>query len=388
MSKVSIRGLYYITHINNIPSILNLGILSHTRIMQDQVSFTPIYDKQIVAHRQKRIAPDGRSLWDFANLYFQPRNPMMYRVKIETNEDIAVLLVRPDILNRQDAFVSVGNAASLASEIVPAQQGLKAIHAIWNILENDWWREDDGSKRKIMSEFLVPERIEPKYIQSIYVSNHTTAQKVRELVPELTIPVIPEPHKFFRPLRTIPITGTLALVEGDMFFSQMHTLTISVNCVGIMGKGLASRAKYQFPDVYVHYQELCQKKKLKMGSPAVYKRESPLDYQLLDEPLSLEGMNTETWFLLFPTKHHWRERSDKKGIEDGLRWLQDHYKQEGIKSLATPALGCGLGGLEWQDIGPLMCRYLSALAIPVLLYLPREKEIAAEHLTKEFLLET
>jgi len=171
-----------------------------------------------------------------------------------------------------------------------------------------------------------------------------------------------------------------------MFFSRMQTLTVSVNVVGIMGKGLASRAKYQFPDVYVYYQDLCRKRKLQMGKPQLYKREASFEHDLADEPSTLLNANSEKWFLLFPTKHHWKESADIKGIEEGLQWLTINYEKEGIKSLAVPALGCGLGRLEWRDIGPIMCRYLKEIKFPVSIYLPTEKKIPDEFLSKDFLL--
>jgi hypothetical protein len=173
-----------------------------------------------------------------------------------------------------------------------------------------------------------------------------------------------------------------------MFFSQMQTLTISVNTVGVMGKGLASRAKYQFPDVYVVYQDVCRQKELQMGQPYIYKRESMIDAELAADPFTLTNPNANKWFLLFATKGHWRNRSDLAGIEQGLRWVEANYKLEGIKSLAVPALGCGLGQLEWRDVGPLMCKYLSRLDIDVCIYLPREgeQEIPSQMLTKGVLL--
>ncbi len=171
-----------------------------------------------------------------------------------------------------------------------------------------------------------------------------------------------------------------------MFFSNMQTLTVSVNVVGIMGKGLASRAKYQFPDVYVVYQDACKKKWLKMGKPYLYKREASFDDELFDEPGNLTTPNGVKWFLLFPTKHHWRENSDIKGIEEGLRWLVANYKAEGIRSIALPALGCGLGNLDWKDVGPIMCRNLAQIEIPVAIYLPREREISKEYLSSTYLL--
>ena len=71
MKSPQIRGLYYITHIDNVPSILRRGILCHERIEAEHVEYTHIYDKDIVANRHDIHVPDGRSLWEFANFYFQ-----------------------------------------------------------------------------------------------------------------------------------------------------------------------------------------------------------------------------------------------------------------------------------------------------------------------------
>ncbi|MGQ9926100.1 MAG: macro domain-containing protein [Chloroflexaceae bacterium] len=90
--------------------------------------------------------------------------------------------------------------------------------------------------------------------------------------------------------------------------------------------------------------------------------------------------------MLFPTKRHWKERSDPAGIEKGLQWLVEHYKTEGIQSIALPALGCGLGGLDWKEIGPLMYRYLTKMDITASTYLPQEQPIDPQFLTREFLL--
>ncbi|MEW6102219.1 MAG: DarT ssDNA thymidine ADP-ribosyltransferase family protein [bacterium] len=384
----SIKHLYYITHIDNLSSILNYGILSHHQVEERRINYTPIYDKEIIASRRNKILLNGKNLWDFANLYFQPRNPMLYRVICEKPiEDIVVIAVKKDILNRDDIFISTGNAASFATEILPAKEGKQALlNELTKILEKEWWTEESGDKRKIMAECLVPEMVLPEYIHTIYVADHNIANKIKEFLSSFPISVVPQPNIFFKPSREIEITPLLYVTDGDMFFSRMQTLTISVNCIGIMGKGLASRAKWQFPDVYVQYQYVCRNHTLQMGKPYLYKREGSLDYQLADEPSTLKNGNGATWFLLFPTKQHWKEGGDIKGIEKGLNWIVDNYKKEGIKSLALPALGCGLGNLKWQDVGALMCKYLSKLDIQVRIYLPAEKKVSEEYLTKDFLI--
>lgn len=383
------RNLYYITHIDNLPSILQRGILSHERINQLGLNYTAVYDKAIVNNRRDRIV-DDKSLWFFANLYLQPRNPMLYRVVLEkTAAKIAVIAVRRDVLDRDGIYVTDGNAASTNTSIFPASERTKVLPSIIKeIKDMEWWNEANSSKRKIMAECLIPEHIPPEYIEAIYVSNYDVAQEVNSMIGSFTLPIIPEPHMFFDPVSKIDLTENLSLVEGDMFFSRLQTLTISVNCVGVMGKGLASRAKYQFPDVYVHYQDLHRKRKLRMGVPSLYARESSYNIELADEPSTITQTNNETWFLLFPTKRHWRERGDIVGIEKGLQWLVANYNLYGIKSIAIPALGCGLGKLQWKDVGPLLCKYLSQLNIPVWIYLPTEMKLSPELLSKEFLLPT
>lgn len=383
-----IPSLYYITPIENLQSIFREGILSHAEVRRRGIPLTPIYDASIVESRQRITTPDGKSLWDFANLYFQPRNAMLYRVVSERKaRGIVVLALKPQVLDIA-SFVSIGNAASPLSVILPKEEGLKKLQEkeTWEFLQREWWAQEDGSKRMMMSECLVYEKVPPDYIQTIYVADRGDAEKVRMMLGPLAerIPVVPEPPMFFRPRQQWKVTDTLYLVDGDMFFSHMQTLTVSVNTVGVMGKGMASRAKYQFPDVYVKYQEVCRRKILVMGRPYLYKREASLEQELAEG--LLPEANEAKWFLLFPTKRHWREQSDINGIEEGLRWIREHYKTEGIRSLAVPALGCGLGGLEWREVGPLMCRYLADLDIQVAIYLPQEKKVPGEFLTREFLL--
>jgi hypothetical protein len=388
-APIKVQELYYITHIDNLPSILQRGIMSHETIEREGIQFTPIYNAEIVAKRRQMQTPDGRSLWSFANLYFQPRNPMLYRVVFfggtTSADNVAVLGLEMTVLNRPDIFISTGNAASPLSDILAAREGKKALHQIGKDIDKEYWTDESGSKRKIMAECLVPGEIPAALIREIYVANHDIASKIRKTLPR-EVEVVPEPNMFFQPTTKTDLTSTLSLVEGDLFFSRMQTVTVSVNCVGVMGKGLASRAKYQFPDVYVFYQDLCRKRVLQMGRPYVYKRESSFDFELADEPSTLTHANSATLFLLFPTKRNWIERADIVGIEKGLQWLRDNYRKEGITSLAVPALGCGLGRLEWSDVGPLMCEYLETLDIPVWIYLPAERKVAAEFLSREFLL--
>ncbi|RME49977.1 MAG: DUF4433 domain-containing protein [Caldilineae bacterium] len=388
-----LRELYYITHLQNVSSILKTGILSHAEVARRQIPYTPVYDAGIVSWRKDRQTPDGRSLWEYANLYFRARNPMLYRVLKEKGEqEIVVLGVQRDVLDLEGVLVTTGNAARSETVILKKGEWKKYRNEILQGVDVKWWSEADGSKRRIMAEVLVPERIPPSMIRAIYVADNNTRKivygQIEKEFPSAVkqIAIIPEPQMFFLPRREIPLLPRLKLIEGDMFFSPLQTLTISVNTVGVMGKGLASRAKYQFPDAYVVYQDACRKKWILPGKPYLYKREVSLEAALADDVAPLLHPNKRTWFLFFPTKRHWRENSRLEDIQNGLRWIVANYKREGIESLALPALGCGLGGLSWAEVGPLMCQSLSRLDIEVHIHLPLEGALPAEQLEKAFLL--
>jgi len=160
------------------------------------------------------------------------------------------------------------------------------------------------------------------------------------------------------------------IIKGDIFTSEMQILTVTVNTVGVMGKGLAKRFKHVYPDAYVVYRRLCERGKLKLGRPVIY----------IPEEKEHQGRR----FLFFPTKGHWREKSRLPMIEKGLDWFVEHYGEYGVESAAFPAPGCGLGGLRWEEVGPLMVRKLSRTDIPVEIYLPEERKPREEYFTSEF----
>src|SRR5262245_32232822 len=123
-TDINIRGLYYIAHIDNLISIVEKGILSHERVEKAGISHTPIYDEHIVKARKEIITPDGNSLWNFANLFFNPRNPMLYRILREKPaKDIVIIALNPVILNKNGIFITTGNARAWQSEILTKDEG-------------------------------------------------------------------------------------------------------------------------------------------------------------------------------------------------------------------------------------------------------------------------
>ena len=239
-----------------------------------------------------------------------------------------------------------------------------------------------------MAECLVPDSIKPEYIRSVIVAKNETKNWVSGMIDNSQIPIICQPAMFFQPKHRIAIGKNISLIDGgDIFFSELQTLTVTVNLQGVMGKGLALRAREQFPDVYVEYEKACRSKKIRVERPYIYKREASVVSELTDlRPHRINIKNPMKWFLLFATKRHWRTKSRIEDIENGLKGLQENRKKEGIQSLAMAALGCALGGLNWEDVAPLMCKYLDGIGIPVEIYLPREYPIDPQHLTEAHLL--
>jgi len=139
---------------------------------------------------------------------------------------------------------------------------------------------------------------------------------------------------------------------GNLFDSGAQTLVNTVNCVGVMGKGVALEFKKRFPDMFEDYAARCRRHEVRLGEPYVFKRLIP------------------PWILNFPTKGDWRSVASLRDIVRGLNYLETHYREWGIESLAVPPLGCGLGQLEWRVVGPTLYRHLARLNVPVELYAP------------------
>ena len=386
--KKEVEGLYYITHVNNLPSILQQGILSHRQVLERQLDFTAVCNADIVSNRRLRFTPQQKSLWDYANLYFEARNAMLYKVLFygvdRATEYTAIVKIRQEVLFLDDVLIADGNAASAETKI--GRPSSTQLTRIAQQVDLEYWSATDGSKRQLQAEALVPDLVPPRYIEGIYVASITSRQRVENQLSAAGIspapPVIADPYRFFQPDALTRLNAHISLARGDMFFSRLQTLTISVNTKGVMGKGLASRAKYQFPDIYVRYQDLCKNKVLKIGKPALIKRESSIGEELTQ----MDDTGESTWFLLFPTKDHWKQPSRIEYIESGMKWLVENQRALGIRSLALPALGCGLGGLAWSVVGPMLCSYANQMEIPVCVYLPNELDIPQAELQPEFLL--
>ena len=128
--------------------------------------------------------------------------------------------------------------------------------------------------------------------------------------------------------------------SGNIFKEDVEAVVNTVNCVGVMGRGIALQFKKNFPDNFKAYEKACLDKQVKLGQMFVHETGK---------------MMGPKFIINFPTKNHWRAKSRIEDIEEGLEDLQLVIQTHQIKSLAMPPLGCGLGGLDWKLVRAAIC---------------------------------
>ena len=129
----------------------------------------------------------------------------------------------------------------------------------------------------------------------------------------------------------------IEFTTGDIFSANTDALVNTVNCVGIVGKGLALQFKTKFSDNFSSYRAACARKEVQPGKMFVFET----------------GILTGPEFIInFPTKRHWSYESRMEDIDSGLKALVEEIRNRCIQSIAIPPIGCGLGGLDWADVRP------------------------------------
>lgn len=153
-----------------------------------------------------------------------------------------------------------------------------------------------------------------------------------------------------------------------MFEDQADALVNTVNCVGVMGKGVALEFKRRWPENFKSYKKLCDAKQLAPGQMFIFENGDMLD-------------DAKPRFLInFPTKQHWRSKSEMSFIEDGLDAFAMDVQRLKLKSVALPPLGCGNGGLPWSEVKDLIEEKLAPIkGIEFLVYAPKEPKPEPEY---------
>lgn len=144
--------------------------------------------------------------------------------------------------------------------------------------------------------------------------------------------------------------------NGNLLDENVEALVNTVNCVGIMGKGIALQFKQAFPQNFKEYEKACKSNGVNIGKMFVFSTGALFDVKHI---------------INFPTKKHWKEKSKIEYIKKGLDDLYHIIIQNEIKSIAIPPLGCGNGGLDWKIVKPLIVEKLSKLSdTEIIIYEP------------------
>jgi len=145
--------------------------------------------------------------------------------------------------------------------------------------------------------------------------------------------------------------------HGDILREEAEALVNTVNCVGVMGRGIALQFKKAFPQNFKAYADACKKEKVQPGKMFVYETGS---------------MFNPRYIINFPTKRHWRGKSRMEDVESGLQSLVQVIRRYGIKSIGIPPLACGLGGLDWNQVKARIEATLQPLAdVQVVIFEPK-----------------
>lgn len=139
----------------------------------------------------------------------------------------------------------------------------------------------------------------------------------------------------------------IRLTQGDLLkLNDVDAIVNAVNCVGVMGKGIALQFKSTWPGNFAEYAAACKSGKVRPGRMFIH---------------DAGGLAKPNYIINFPTKDHWRGASKMEFIRDGLVDLVTQVQRLGIQSVAMPPLGCGNGGLDWAEVRPLIEAAFEAL---------------------------
>lgn len=148
----------------------------------------------------------------------------------------------------------------------------------------------------------------------------------------------------------------IKFVAGDFFDYEADIRINTVNCVGVMGAGVALIFKNKYPKMFKDYALACKKKQVQPGVPHIW----------------LENdMFKKLTIINFPTKIHWRNPSEYEYIEKGLNWFAGYLSNQEKSIITLPALGCGHGGLDWDIVKNMIIKFLDGLNHTILVFEPK-----------------
>ena len=151
---------------------------------------------------------------------------------------------------------------------------------------------------------------------------------------------------------------------GDILRADAEALVNTVNCVGVMGRGIALQFKNDFPQNFTAYEAACAREEVQPGRMFVFETRT---------------LTNPKFIINFPTKRHWRGKSRMEDIDSGLKALATEIRMRGIHSIAIPPLGSGLGGLKWAEVRPRIFEALRGLNdVKVIVFEPNNAPVSTK----------
>lgn len=169
--------LYHMTHINNLSSILNNGLYSHSAVS----SPFDISDKEVNSRRESPEPIHKRPIHDYVPLYFNVKNPMLFRVQKKYDDDIVILQFDKEVCLLKETLFTYNNAASTYAKFYYCVKKFSA-EAQWDVINSKYWNEDYEIKLAVMSECLVLNHLDKNFIKSIHCRTLNTGNKIMALL--------------------------------------------------------------------------------------------------------------------------------------------------------------------------------------------------------------
>jgi O-acetyl-ADP-ribose deacetylase (regulator of RNase III) len=151
---------------------------------------------------------------------------------------------------------------------------------------------------------------------------------------------------------------SIHIIQGDILEAETDAIVNTVNCKGIMGKGLALEVKKKYPENFKKYQDVCESGSLRPGDIFVFE---------------IGKLFPPHYVFNFATKDHWKGKSKIEYIRIGLNNLIIDIEKLNLQSIAVPPLGCGYGGLDWEIVKPIILSAFNEISVELYLFEPSVK---------------
>lgn len=176
-AEFNVRSFWHISHINNIKSILHNGILSNNTAKKSNLPYLDISDPSVQRWREFLDPHYHRKIHEYAPLYINPKNPMLY-VRKDLQDNLCLLEVSLSVIVEHEYLISDGNASAKNTCFFNSLDNLHLLS--WDVIHSKMWTEFEDGKRKKCAEILVYPKIEPEYILNIHCKTQESKKKILE----------------------------------------------------------------------------------------------------------------------------------------------------------------------------------------------------------------